>query len=189
LPTADTVKKLLVNTGWHQLRWFAPLLEFPAPGLELDLGGVVKEYAADRAATLCEQLGIKHGLINLGGDIRVIGPHPDGKPWYVGISNPQQPDSALQTIELQRGALASSGDYERCITIEGVRYGHVLNPFTGWPVSHLAAVSVLADFCVVAGSAATIGMLMEKRGGAWLHNLGLPHLWVDVNGNCGGSLN
>jgi len=189
LPTPDTVKKLLVNTGWHQLRWFAPLLEFPAPGLELDLGGVVKEYAADRAATLCEQLGIKHGLINLGGDIRVIGPHPDGKPWYVGISNPQQPDSALQTIELQRGALASSGDYERCITIEGVRYGHVLNPFTGWPVSHLAAVSVLADFCVVAGSAATIGMLMEKRGGAWLHNLGLPHLWVDVDGNCGGSLN
>ncbi len=87
-----------------------------------------------------------------------------------------------------RGALASSGDYERCILVDGIRYGHVLNPKTGWPVRHLAAVSVVGDFCVVAGSASTIAMLKEEDGPAWLENFGLPHLWVDVRGGTGGSL-
>jgi thiamine biosynthesis lipoprotein len=164
------------------------MLEFPVPGLELDLGGIVKEYAADRAATLCREFGIAHALVNLGGDIRVIGPHPDGSPWRIGIRDPHREEGVLQMLELYHGALASSGDYERCISIDGVRYGHVLNPRTGWPVRHLAAVSVIADFCVVAGSASTIGMLMEEDGGTWLQELGLPHLWVDVNGKTGGNL-
>ena len=89
---------------------------------------------------------------------------------------------------LYEGALASSGDYERCIMVDGVRYGHVLNPKTGWPVRHLAAVSVIGDFCVVAGSASTIAMLKENDGADWLQDLGLPHLWVDVQGVSGGSI-
>jgi thiamine biosynthesis lipoprotein len=84
--------------------------------------------------------------------------------------------------------MASSGDYERCIVIEGVRYGHILNPKTGWPVRHLASVSVVGDLCVVAGSASTIAMLKEEGGPAWLQGLGLAHFWVDVNGETGGSL-
>ncbi|HQU63644.1 MAG TPA: FAD:protein FMN transferase, partial [Nitrosomonas sp.] len=89
---------------------------------------------------------------------------------------------------LYTGALASSGDYERCITVNNIRYGHVLNPKTGWPVRTMAAVSVVSDYCVVAGSASTIGMLMEERGPDWLLELGLPHMWVDVNGRIGGTL-
>jgi len=84
--------------------------------------------------------------------------------------------------------VASSGDYERCIEVAGVRYGHVLNPKTGWPVRKLAGVTVVGDFCVVAGSASTIAMLKEERGPAWLESLGLPHLWVDVDGKVGGTL-
>ncbi len=187
LPSAQTVKELLQHVGWHKLRWQTPVLEFPEPGLELDFGGVVKEYAADRAATLCRQHGLDHALINLGGDIRVAGPHPDGSPWRIAIRDPRRTDGVLQTLELFSGALASSGDYERCIDINGVRYGHILNPLTGWPVRHMAAVSVVADFCVVAGSAATIGMLLEDSGAEWLRQLGLPHLWVDVEGNHGGN--
>jgi FAD:protein FMN transferase len=72
--------------------------------------------------------------------------------------------------------------------VDGIRYGHVLNPKTGWPVRHLAAVSVIGDFCVVAGSAATIAMLKENEGVSWLNDLGLPHLWVDVHGKSGGKL-
>jgi thiamine biosynthesis lipoprotein len=72
--------------------------------------------------------------------------------------------------------------------VDGRRYGHVLNPRTGWPVSHLASVSVVADLCVVAGSASTIAMLKEDKGPAWLEGMGLPHLWVDVKGRLGGSL-
>lgn len=188
LPTHDELAPLLARIGWHRLQWQSPTLRFPTPGLELDLGGVVKEYAADRAATLCAEQGIHGGLVNLGGDIRVIGPRDDGSPWRIGIRHPRRSDGLLDSVALTRGALATSGDYERCLVIDGVRYGHVLNPRSGWPVRHLASVSVVADFCVVAGSAATIAMLKEGDGPAWLASLGLPHLWVDVDGEIGGSL-
>jgi thiamine biosynthesis lipoprotein len=189
LPQPEAIHVLMRHVGWNKLRWHSPhTLEFPEPGLELDFGGIVKEYAADRAATLCREHGAGHALINLGGDIRVVGPHPDGSPWRIAIRDPRAPDGVLQTLELFSGALASSGDYERCIVINGVRYGHILNPLTGWPVRHMAAVSVAADFCVVAGSAATIGMLLEEQGAQWLQQLALPHLWFDVNGTGGGDL-
>ncbi len=188
LPDEAVIQALLDKIGWHKLRWASPVLEFPLAGMEIDLGGVVKEYAVDRAATICWDRGIYHGMINLGGDIKIIGPHADGSPWRVGIRHPRRPDTLLQTLELYSGAVASSGDYERCITINGIRYGHVLNPKTGWPVSRMAAVSVVGDFCVIAGSASTIGMLKEQQGKDWLVDLGLPHLWVDVDGQVGGSL-
>jgi len=70
----------------------------------------------------------------------------------------------------------------------GKRYGHVLNPKIGWPVKRLAAVSVVGDFCVVVGSASTIAMLKEDQGPTWLKELGLSHLYVDVDGKVGGSL-
>jgi thiamine biosynthesis lipoprotein len=186
LPEQSLVDELRDKVGWHKVSWKRPVLAFPVPGMEIDFGGVVKEYAVDRAASLCYGLGIRRGVINLGGDIKVIGPRDDGSPWRVGIRHPRSEDALLDTVQLYEGALASSGDYERCIMVDGVRYGHVLNPKTGWPVRHLAAVSVVADFCVVAGSASTIAMLKEDRGAEWLQDLGLPHLWVDVRGEKGG---
>lgn len=188
LPSADAIERLLDKVGWHQLSWEPPVLSFSIPGMEIDFGGVVKEYAVDRASALCWEAGVHHGVINLGGDIKIIGPHADGSPWNVGIRHPNHAGKTLQTIQLRSGALASSGDYERCITLNGIRYGHVLNPKTGWPVRQLAAVSVIGDFCVVAGSASTIAMLKEEQGASWLSELGLPHLYVDVNGAIGGTL-
>ncbi|MBK6659435.1 MAG: FAD:protein FMN transferase [Proteobacteria bacterium] len=188
LPDAAQIAALKARVGWHRLRWQAPRLAFPEPGLELDFGGVVKEYAVDRAAALCHERGLHHGVVNLGGDIKIIGPRADGQPWRIGIKHPRRAETLLDTLQLQRGALASSGDYERCILVDGVRYGHILNPRSGWPVRRLAAVSVVADFCVIAGSAATIAMLKEDDGPAWLAALGLRHLWVDVDGNSGGNL-
>ncbi|MBK8958987.1 MAG: FAD:protein FMN transferase [Proteobacteria bacterium] len=188
LPDAARIAALKARVGWHRLRWQAPRLAFPEPGLELDFGGVVKEYAVDRAAALCHERGLHHGVVNLGGDIKIIGPRADGQPWRIGIKHPRRAETLLDTLELQRGALASSGDYERCILVDGVRYGHILNPRSGWPVRRLAAVSVVADFCVIAGSASTIAMLKEEEGPAWLAALGLRHLWVDVDGNSGGDL-
>lgn len=187
LPDAAQIQKLLDKIGWHKLCWKPPLLEFPVPGMEIDFGGVVKEYAVDRAAALCRSEGIRHGVINLGGDIKIIGARPDGSPWHIAIRHPRRPDALLETLLLHDGALATSGDYERCIIVDGVLYGHVLNPKTGWPVKHLASVSVVAEFCVVAGSASTIAMLKEEEGPAWLKGLGLPHCWVDVHGNVGGT--
>jgi thiamine biosynthesis lipoprotein len=188
LPEAHEVAALLGRVGWQRLEWRRPVLRMDA-GMELDFGGIVKEYAADRLATLCEQAGCAHGFVNLGGDIRVIGPHPDGSPWRIAIRDPRtRGEGVLLTLQVARGGVATSGDYERCIEIDGRRYGHVLDPRTGWPVQHLASVTVLADFCVLAGSAATIALLRERAGAAWLESLGLAHLWVDVAGDSGGTL-
>lgn len=189
LPDQAVIADLLTHVGWDKLHWQAPLLTFPNAGMELDFGGIVKEYAVDRAAAVCRSLGITHGVVNLGGDIKIIGSRPDGEPWRIGIRHPRQQQTVIETLLLHEGALASSGDYERCIVVDGVRYGHILNPKTGWPVQHLAAVSVVGDFCVVAGSASTIAMLKEQQGAAWLETLGLPYLWVDVDGNTGNALN
>lgn len=188
LPDAALIESLLAHVGWSRLRWQKPRLEFPEPGLELDLGGVVKEFAADRAATILTESGVTHAMINLGGDIRVAGPRADGAPWKIGVRDPRKADGLLQTLELQRGAVTTSGDYERCLVVDGVRYGHVLDPRTGWPVRGIASVTVLADFCVVAGSASTIAMLHESRASEWLTSLGLAHLWVTTDGEIGGSL-
>lgn len=185
IPDNRQVQALLDRVGWQKLNWEPPTLSFPLPGVELDFGGVVKEYAADRAATICQDQGIDHGLVNLGGDIRVIGPRPDGLGWPVGIRDPSNKQGAASQLNLGAGALASSGDYERCITLDGARYGHVLNPKTGWPVKHMASVSVIADLCTVAGSASTIAMLKEDTGPQWLEQMGLPSMWIDVEGKAG----
>jgi len=188
LPDAAQVDALLARVGWQKLAWDAPVLGFPQAGMELDLGGVVKEYAVDRATALCREAGVAHALVNLGGDVGCVGPRPDGSAWRIGIRHPRRPGELLTSVPLAHGALATSGDYERCIVIDGERYGHILDPRTGWPVRGLASVSVVAELCIVAGSAATIGVLESARGPAWLARLDLPHLWVDVNGAVGGPL-
>ena len=99
--------------------------------MEIDFGGIGKEYAADRAATVCLEQGIAHGFVNLGGDVRVVGPQPDGAPWRIGIRHPRpsrtDADEAIAGIELTEGAVATSGDYERYFDIDGERYCHLLD--------------------------------------------------------------
>ena len=187
LPEPALLEALLARVGWSKVRWDRPRLAFRVAGMELDFGGVVKEYAADRAATLCTEAGFRHGLVDLGGDIKVVGPHPDGTPWVVGIQHPRHPEAVMATLDLFHGAIATSGDYERFVEIGGRRYSHILSPRTGMPVNGLAGVSVAAPECVVAGSATTIAMLMENRGPEWLDEVGLPHVWMDQRLRVGGT--
>lgn len=187
LPDQNLIDELLQGVGWHKLEWRPPLLKFAAPGMEIDFGGVVKEYAADRAAVICQNAGVWHGFVNLGGDIRVIGPHPDGSPWIIGIQHPRlETGETFGNLELFQGGMATSGDYERCIMVGDERYSHILNPKTGWPVKYMATISVAANFCLIAGSASTIGMLKEQDGPEWLAELGMPHIWMDASGRIGG---
>lgn len=187
LADPEALQRLLPRIGWSKAGWDGTSLSFAMPGMEIDFGGVVKEYAVDRCATLLEEAGAKGGFINLGGDLRVVGPRRDGTPWKIGIRHHRIVHGIAGTVEMSRGAMATSGDYERCIVIDGRHFGHVLNPRTGWPVDGLAAVSVIADLCMVAGSASTIAMLKERDGAEWLLNLGLPFRWTDVDGNSGGT--
>jgi thiamine biosynthesis lipoprotein len=187
LPDPQAVRETMALVGWRKVEWNSPELSFTQREMEIDLGGVVKEYAADSVARLCLNAGIEGGVVNLGGDIRVIGPRPNGECWRIGVRHHRKQEAAA-LLAVERGAIATSGDYERCIEIDGIRYGHILNPLTGWPVRHLVSVTVAADLCVVAGSAATVAMLKEEEGPAWLESLGLPCRWVDAKGNSGGTL-
>ena len=188
IPTQQAIDEVLPNVGWNKLSWCNPQLRFPKPGMEVDFGGYVKEYAADSAAAVALGLGVQHGLIELGGDIRVIGPHPDGKPWRVGVRHPRQDGVVLAEVELTQGAVASSGDYERAIIHKGKRYGHILDPCTGWPVNGLMSVTVLADHCLLAGTASTVAMLKGAAGPQWLEQLGLAWVAMDESGQVLGTI-
>lgn len=187
LPSSEVLEAARAGIGWSKLDWHRPQLRLPA-GMELDFGGLVKEYAADRVAQLLREHGARGGWVDLGGDIAVVGPQPDGSAWRIGIRDPQRRERALAVIELDRGGLATSGDYERGMTLDGVRYSHLLDPLSGWPVRSAASVSVAAPLCLLAGTASTSAMLMGEGAEAWLRELGLPWLLVSQDGRLRGSL-
>ncbi len=184
LPTQDEINPLMAAVGWDKVVWNRPHLQLTVPGMVLDFGGVVKEYAADVAAGICYKHGINHGFINLSGDIRLLGPHADGTPWSMAIRNPVNPSEDIAVAYLHSGAIVTSGNYERCITVDGKRYSHILNPKTGWPVMDaFPSVSIMGDHCLVAGSAATIASLKTPSEALeWLNELGLPYVCVDQDG-------
>ncbi|MAT94037.1 MAG: thiamine biosynthesis protein ApbE [Halioglobus sp.] len=188
LPAQADIDALLPLVDWQAVERDAQTVRLARPGMEIDLGGVVKEYAADAAAAQLRDAGVAAALVDLAGDMVAVGTPADRPGWPVGIRHPAQRQQAIAALELPPGALASSGDYERCITVDGRRYGHVLDPRSGWPVRGLVAVSVLAPQCMVAGSAATVALLKGAQGIAWLDALGLPWLAVDDDLQCHGTL-
>lgn len=188
LPAQAAIETILPLIGLGKVAWAAPQLDFLQTGMELDFGGIGKEYAVDRSADICHAAGIQSGLLDFGGDIRVLGPHPDGTPWQIGIRHPRQPEVSLGNIQLMSGAVATSGDYERYIEVAGNRYCHILNPLTGWPVNGLCSVTVSAEQCLLAGTLATIAMLKEEGGKRWLAELGVQHCWVDGELRVGGNI-
>jgi len=188
-PERTRVDALLPLIGWDRVRWSPGAILLPTAGMELDFGGCVKEYACDSAASTLRQFGVERALVDLAGDMVALGSQSDGRAWQVGIRHPGDKNRAIATLPLPPGGLASSGDYERCITIGERRYGHILNPRTGWPVEGLVAVSVLAEQCLVAGSSATVAMLKPAAEALdWLRELGLPWLAVDAQLQCHGSI-
>ena len=135
VPTDDEIDAARELIGWTRVEWDERSARLPLAGMELDFGGVGKEYAADRAAAICRDHGIAHGYVNLGGDVRVIGGHPDGTPWRIGIRHPRDAAAVVCTVLVTDGAVATSGDYERYFEANGRRYCHLLDARTGRPVS------------------------------------------------------
>jgi len=187
LPEQRAIDALLPRVGLDKVTLSDGLLSFAQAGMELDFGGLGKEYAADRAAEVCGELGACHGFVDLGGDIRVIGAQADGQPWRVGIRDPRDGAAVVAEVALSGGALATSGDYERFIELDGRRYCHILDPRTGWPAQGLSSVTVICDRCLVAGSLATSAMLRGREGGPWLEGLGVRHIVIDDGGRCSGT--
>ncbi len=187
-PSEEDLAPLRSLIGWSSIRREPGRVVLPRVGMELDFGGFGKEYAVDRVVGLLRSLGARHGVVNLAGDIGIVGPHPDGSSWPVGIRHPREPRKAMLAVPVDRGGVASSGDYERYMIVDGRRLCHLLDPRSGWPVETLVCVSVVAEQCLVAGTATTIAMLKGPAGPRWLRELGLPHLWMDREGRRGGDL-
>ncbi len=181
LPTAVDVDAALALVGWPRVEWDAHGVRLPVAGMEIDFGGVGKEYAADRAAALLAEHGIMHALVNLGGDVRTVGAQPDGRPWRVGIVHPRDPAGVAGAVELAGNAVATSGDYQRFMEVEGVRYAHILDPRTGWPARWWQSASVVAPLCTMAGSLATIAMLRSDAA-AFLAGQDVDYLLIDAQG-------
>jgi thiamine biosynthesis lipoprotein len=189
LPEPSEIDRWLSLVGWERVCWNGDSIALEVAGMELDLGGCVKEYAADAAAAALAGAELDHALVDLAGDMACTGGQADGAPWRIGIRNPTGRRRAAARLDLPLGGIASSGDYERCIEIDGRRYGHILDPRTGWPVEGLVAVSVAAPQCLVAGSFATLAMLRPERDALdWLATLELPWLAVQRGGEVRGSL-
>jgi thiamine biosynthesis lipoprotein len=169
VPSDGAVDALLHLVGWHRVTWSGRTLTMPA-GMEIDLGGIGKEYAVDSASHLISARSDCPHLVNFGGDLFANAPRRGERPWIVGIDDPARTGGAvLYRIELTNGGLATTGDARRYVLWKGRRLGHILNPKTGWPVeSPQHAVTVLASTCIVAGTLSTLAYLKGPRARAFL---------------------
>jgi len=168
VPSPDRVQELLPLVGWQNVSWKPPILKLPA-GTEIDLGGLGKEYAVDRALHRIGEITAQPALVNFGGDLRVSGPRANGCSWKVAIESVDRAGQAEGLLEISEGALATSGDARRFLLKDGIRYGHILDPRTGWPVvDPPRSVTVAAQTCVEAGMIATLAILQGRNAEAFL---------------------
>ena len=173
LPDPQAVAALLPRIGWSKVRWNRPLFTLPS-GMEIDFGGIGKEYAVDRSALLISQHSAASVLVNYGGDLFASGARRDGRGWLVGLEHPDTPTAAvsprsIEQFELVQGGLATSGDARRFLLKDGIRYGHILDPRDGWPVRNAPrSVTTTAASCTEAGIIATLAMLHGAGAEAFL---------------------
>lgn len=168
-PSQAQISSMLSNVGWKKIHFDQQQITL-AHKMEIDFGGIGKEYAVDRAIILAKQFSNKPILVNLGGDLAVTGPRLNNETWQVAIEHPNV-DSSLNTeqtadmiISLKSGALATSGDARRFLLKDGIRYGHILNATTGWPIVKAPrSITVVAPQCIQAGILATLALLQGSK--------------------------
>ena len=176
IPEQEQIAALLTRIGWDKVIWRRPAISLPGD-MEIDLGGIGKEYAVDRTADLLLQHHQASMLINFGGDIRVTKARRDGTGWVIGIertimAKSQQLAIASESVNkfrVTRGGVATSGDARRYLLKDGIRYSHILDPRTGWPVRGApSSVTVIAGTCTDAGILSTLAMLHGENAESFL---------------------
>lgn len=194
LPEPEQVKSLLPQIGWQKVQWSLPdddvVSSKPAQlylpdGMELDFGGLGKEYAVDRVLGLSLNLLQKAQpdvacsvLVNFGGDIACSGPRANGEPWKVGIEAPDREGNEAALLSLTGGALATSGDSQRYLLKEDKRYSHLLNPKTGWPIENaVRSITVAAPTCSQGGLISSLALLQGAGAEDLLKQTGLKY-WL-----------
>lgn len=170
LPANEELEKILNVVGYNKINLDAEKqeLSLQQPGMELDVGGIAKGYAVDEAIKVLKEHGIESALVDAGGDLYAMGTKPGGEPWRVGIQDPNHPDNTetfLGKLKIKDCAVATSGDYQRFVVIDGKKYSHIVNPLTGRPVENVPSVTVIANDAITADALATALSVMGAKGG------------------------
>lgn len=181
VPTAAELERLVECVGWSKVRWESPSLTL-LPGMQIDFGGIAKEYAVDQAAQVLARISDLPALVNFGGDLAATRERRAQKPWRVGIEDVERPSGsgrrAAKIIELVAGALATSGDTYRFVDAHGERLPHILDPRSGYPVrGGPRSVTVAAPTCTQAGMLTTLAMLRGAEAEKFLENEAVRH-WI-----------
>lgn len=180
VPSDTEIAPLLALVGWHKAIWQRPRIIL-LPGMQIDFGGVGKEYAVDQAMLAVRAITQVPVLVNFGGDLAISGPRAQGGPWRVGIESIAAPAGTAQAgrlVELSAGALATSGDTYRYVNANGERLSHILDPRSGMPVRGAPrSITVAAPTCTHAGMLTTLAMLKGPDAEDFLRREGVRH-WV-----------
>ena len=177
VPEKKQVKKLLKKIGWQKVSRENAAVTLPE-GMEIDLGGIGKEYAVDRCVQIARKKTEHSVLVNFGGDLAMTTARKNGTFWSVGRLV-MGSDEANGLFQLYSGAIATSGDANRYLLKDGVRFSHILNPVTGWSVIDAPhTVSVAAPTCIEAGMMSTLAMLQGGRAEEFL-KLQEVDYWID----------
>jgi FAD:protein FMN transferase len=170
IPTAAEIERERERVGYQflEVRQTPPALRKTRPGIYVDLSAIAKGYAVDAVSELLIQHGVLGFMVEIGGEVRTRGNKLDGRPWRIGIEKPIVSTRSVQrVVQLNGQSLATSGDYRNFFEIDGRRYGHAIDPHTGYPVQHhLTSVSVITDTCMMADAWAT-ALLVAGPEAAW----------------------
>ncbi len=170
IPHQQDIDALLPLIGWGKVVWENPYLTLK-PGMEIDFGGLGKEYAVDRALLAVQQETDLPVLVNFGGDLRVSGPLHKGTPWQITLQSVEDHNKREGVLAVMGGALTTSGDAQRFLLKDDVRYSHILDPLTGWPVQNPPrSITVSAATCMEAGILSTLAMLQGTGAEAFLES-------------------
>jgi FAD:protein FMN transferase len=162
IPSADEIAAARRLVGWPKVQRAPGRVFLPEAGMALDFGGFGKEFAVDIAAQIAREHGLADALVDFGHDLRALGAPPGRPAWHIGLEDPKKPGTAWASVSLGGGrGIASSGDYVRCFTLNGRRFGHIIDPRTGWPVANgCSQATVIAGTCLQAGVLATTAFVL-----------------------------
>jgi len=182
VPSAAEIGTALRDIGPDALQLEGLIVAKRNPALQVDLGGIAKGYALDRATAVLRQAGIRHASVNAGGDLRLLGDRGD-RPWRIGIQHPRRTGELLATLDLRDTAVVTSGDYERYFERDGIRYHHLFDPQTGLPARGCQSVTVVADEAMLADALATAAFVLgPERGLALLRQQQVEGILVTAGG-------
>ncbi len=155
LPTSEQALKAVGLIDYRNIVLEKGTVFLSEKGMRIGFGGIGKGYAADRAKQVLQAEGFENGVVNASGDMNAWGVREDGQSWKVGISNPDSPQEIMAEFDLQNAAVATSGNYEKFVWIDGVKYSHTIHPKTGFPIRGIKSVTVFAPFAELADALTT----------------------------------